>query len=129
MSTTGSVIRSVVISGAAQKDLAKVPQYIAVKLGAGASLVCEIGLEEVRKVPGYHDEPLKGIRKGQRSIRLSRAYRAIYEIGRDDAVEFVSVEEVKSSRVLDPLHPRKHRQACRSRSLSEKLSESRSGVR
>ncbi len=39
-----------------------------------------IGLSEVRKVPGYHDEPLKGQRKGQRSIRLSRSYRAIYVI-------------------------------------------------
>lgn len=44
-------------------------------------------------MPGYHDEPLKGRRAGQRSIRLSRAYRAIYEIRVDD-VTFVSVEEV-----------------------------------
>ena len=51
------------------------------------------GLEEVRKVPGYHDEPLKGGRMGQRSIPLSRAYRAIYEI-KGDTAEFVSVEEV-----------------------------------
>ena len=29
------------------------------------------GLSEVRKLPGYHDEPLHGVRKGQRSIRLS----------------------------------------------------------
>lgn len=51
------------------------------------------GLEKVRKVPGYHDEPLKGDRAGQRSIRLSRRYRAIYEIQKD-TVEFASVEEV-----------------------------------
>lgn len=51
------------------------------------------GLEETRKVPGYHDEPLKGDRAGQRSIRLSRSYRAIYEV-KKDTVEFVSVEEV-----------------------------------
>jgi proteic killer suppression protein len=44
-------------------------------------------------VAGYHDEPLKGSRAGQRSIRLSRAYRAIYEM-KKDTVEFVSVEEV-----------------------------------
>ena len=36
------------------------------------------GLSEVRKVLGYHDEPLKGNRVGQRSIRLSKSYRAIY---------------------------------------------------
>lgn len=51
------------------------------------------GLEEVRKVPGYHDEPLKGKRAGQRSIRLNRSYRAIYEI-KEEQVEFVSVREV-----------------------------------
>jgi len=46
------------------------------------------GLEVVRKISGYHDEPLKGARVRQRSIRLSR-----YEV-RGDAVEFVSIEEV-----------------------------------
>ena len=52
------------------------------------------GLEEVRKIPGFHDEPLRGQRRGQRSIRLSRAYRAIYRILEDGALEFISVEEV-----------------------------------
>ena len=37
-----------------------------------------VGLAETRKIKGYHDEPLKGDRKGQRSIRLNQAYRAIY---------------------------------------------------
>jgi plasmid maintenance system killer protein len=53
------------------------------------------GLEEVRRAPGYHDEPLKGDRAGQRSIRLSRSYRAIYEIKRE-IVTFASVEEVST---------------------------------
>jgi proteic killer suppression protein len=44
-------------------------------------------------VPGYLDEPLKGDRAGQRSMRLSRSYRAIYEV-KEDRVKFVSVEEV-----------------------------------
>jgi proteic killer suppression protein len=48
----------------------------------------------LRKLPGFHDEPLKGRRKGQRSIRLSRMYRAIYVVKRDGSLEFVSVEEV-----------------------------------
>ncbi|MCP4654162.1 MAG: hypothetical protein GY856_01960, partial [bacterium] len=52
------------------------------------------GLEEARKIPGFHDEPLGGPRKGQRSIRLSHAYRAIYEIQTDEAGELASVEEV-----------------------------------
>ncbi|STY25350.1 Plasmid maintenance system killer protein [Legionella taurinensis] len=49
---------------------------------------------EVRKIPGFHDEPLKGNRVGQRSIRLSRAYRAIYELGQQGKMEIVEIVEV-----------------------------------
>jgi len=45
-------------------------------------------------MPGFHDEPLVGPRRGTRSIRLSRAYRAIYRVVREREAEFVSVEEV-----------------------------------
>ncbi len=51
-------------------------------------------LEEIRKVPGYHDEPLSGSRKGQRSIRLNKSYRAIYVIKAEKTIEFVNIEEV-----------------------------------
>jgi len=64
------------------------------KLLAWVSLVEQGGLEEARKVPGFHDEPLLGRRSGQRSIRLSRAYRAIYHIDDRGVVELVVVEEV-----------------------------------
>lgn len=87
------MVTRVRLSGRAQKDLMTVPRHVAIKLGARVDDVTVRGLEEVRKVPGYHDEPLKGRRAGQRSIRLSRAYRAIYAIRVDD-VTFVSVEEV-----------------------------------
>jgi proteic killer suppression protein len=53
----------------------------------------EIGLEEVMKVKSYHDEPWKGKRRGQRSIRLSKSYRAFYKIIKDH-IEFVEVQEV-----------------------------------
>lgn len=33
---------------------------------------------KVRKISGFHDEPLSGERKYQCSIRLNKAYRAIY---------------------------------------------------
>jgi proteic killer suppression protein len=88
------VIRVVVISKLAQKQLRKVPAHVARKLAIWVETVEHDGLEEVRSVPGYHDEPLHGERKGQRSIRLSRAYRAIYEIRGDGSIDFVSVEEV-----------------------------------
>jgi proteic killer suppression protein len=44
----------------------------------------ERGIAEVRKVPGYHDEPLKGERSGERSIRLNRSWRAIYVVRGDE---------------------------------------------
>jgi proteic killer suppression protein len=53
-----------------------------------------VGLTEVRKLSGYHDEPLKGTRKGQRSIRLNRAYRAIYVEHEGGKIHIVEVIEV-----------------------------------
>jgi proteic killer suppression protein len=88
------VIRTVVLTERARKDLRAVPSRILDKFEAWVQSVEAIGLEEVRKIPGLHDEPLKGKRKGQRSIRLNRAYRAIYVVSRGGVVEFLSVEEV-----------------------------------
>ena len=88
------MIRTVKISRGAKRDLQRVPTFIADKLLAWTRRVEKVGLEEVRKIKGYHDEPLHGDRRGQRSIRLSRAYRAIYIIERDGTIEFVNVEEV-----------------------------------
>lgn len=60
------------------KTLNLVPQHIQEKFMAWVSVVERVGLPEARRLPGYHDEPLLGRRQGQRSIRLNRAYRAIY---------------------------------------------------
>lgn len=67
--------------------------HVAVKLQDWVEDVEDRGLEEVRKIPGYHDEPLRGALKGLRSIRLSLGYRAYYRVVKD-AVEFVRVERV-----------------------------------
>ncbi|OQW48167.1 MAG: hypothetical protein A4S09_13740 [Proteobacteria bacterium SG_bin7] len=64
------------------------------KLNAWVRSVEDHGIREVRKIPGYHDEPLKGQRKGQRSVRLSKAYRAIYTEHGEGEVEIILVEEV-----------------------------------
>ena len=88
------MINSVVLSARAQKDLERVPQRISFKLNSWILAVQLKGLEEIRKIPGYHDEPLQGVRFGQRSIRLNRSYRAIYKIWKNDIVEFVVIEEV-----------------------------------
>ena len=87
------MIFRVAIARLAEKQLRKLPRHIVDNLMIWVAAVERDSLEEVRKVPGYNDEPLKGDRTGQRSIRLSRAYRAIYEVKQDTA-RFVSVEEV-----------------------------------
>ncbi len=88
------MINEVRVSRRARKNLRKVPVRVVEKFQDWVGAVEQVGLEEVRKRPGYHDEPLKGRRGGQRSIRLSVSYRAIYEQRSEGAVEFVSVEEV-----------------------------------
>ena len=58
------------------------------------------GLEGVRKIPDYHDKPLKGERAGKKSIRLSKSFRAIYTIRQDEIakrthiVKSVLIEEM-----------------------------------
>lgn len=87
-------IFKVIISEKAKRDLRKVPAHIAIKLYEWIEAVAADGLNEVRKISGYHDEPLKGNRKGQRSIRLSKSYRAIYMITREGKMEFSEIIEV-----------------------------------
>jgi proteic killer suppression protein len=82
------------LSRQALKDLKSVPIFIAIKLQAWIDDVGHRGLIAVRKIPGYHDEPLKGKRRGQRSIRLSHAYRAIYVIDKQQRLQFVEIIEV-----------------------------------
>jgi toxin HigB-1 len=70
------------LSRVVEKALKKLPQQI----------VETDDLAAIRKIPGYHDEPLQGQRAGQRSVRLNRAYRVIY---------LVVAGEVQIVRVLD----------------------------
>lgn len=76
------------------KALRKMPSYVVENLNFWVRSVQKLGIREVRKVSGYHDEPLKGDRKGQRSIRLTRAYRAIYTEHKNGDIEIIVVEEV-----------------------------------
>lgn len=61
------------------KEAEKLPKEIQRSLQAWVEDVKENGLLQARKNRGYHDEPLQGKRKGQRSIRLNQAWRAIYK--------------------------------------------------
>jgi len=87
-------IHEVVISNIAIKHLKPMPSYIKEKLYKWVEQIKLLGLSEVRKIKGYHDEQLKGDRFGQRSIRLNKAYRAIYVIKENEIIDFVSIIEV-----------------------------------
>ena len=87
------MIKNVELSRNAEKDIKRLPKQIRNKLLAWIEAIEEIGLEEVRKSKGLHDEPLKGKRAGQRSIRLNKAYRAIYKVVKK-RIEIAIVEEV-----------------------------------
>lgn len=77
-----------------QKQLKKVPFEIVVRLRKWIRTVETFGLTEARLVKGYHDEPLRGQRAGQRSIRLGLKWRAIYSESKTGEINIVSVEEV-----------------------------------
>ncbi|MBF0258664.1 MAG: hypothetical protein HQK62_07485 [Desulfamplus sp.] len=72
--------------------LEKKPSHIVKKLQLWAEQVEFFGIREVRKISGYHDEPLQSDRIGQRSIRLSKAYRAFYiEYENNIVIEVIEV--------------------------------------
>ncbi|MDD4976623.1 MAG: type II toxin-antitoxin system mRNA interferase toxin, RelE/StbE family [Bacteriovorax sp.] len=83
-----------VIFDKAKKDIDKLPSYITRKLLKWAEEVEMSGIREIRKYSGYHDEPLKGFRNGQRSIRLSASYRAIYTERASGEIDLIIVIEV-----------------------------------
>ncbi len=77
-----------------EKQLDRTPEVIVRKFRFWVALVQESGIREVRKNKGFHDEPLKGERRGQRSVRLNRAYRAIYIERVTGEIELIEVLEV-----------------------------------
>ncbi|MFC3908822.1 type II toxin-antitoxin system RelE/ParE family toxin [Legionella dresdenensis] len=85
------MITEVQITKSALKDLKRTPLYLQEKFRAWLVAVNKSGLEETRK---RHDELLLGDRKGQRSIRLNKQWRAIYIIKSNGTIEFVEVTEV-----------------------------------
>ena len=88
------MVNTVVVSRAAQKDLRRVSAQIRDSFARWVALVETSGIMAARAVPGYNDEALNGKRQHQRSVRLSKGYRAIYETRKDGALHFISVEEI-----------------------------------
>ncbi len=67
------------VTRSASKQLTTAPIQVQQKFRAWRDAVQTLGLLSVRRVAGFHDEPLKGKRQGQRSIRLNKQWRAIYQ--------------------------------------------------
>ncbi len=78
----------------AEKQIRKLPKHIAAAFHTWVKTVELDGIRKTRTLSGYHDEPLRGDRKGQRSVRLNKAYRAIYEETDTGTVVLVGVQEV-----------------------------------
>lgn len=78
----------------AGKQIERIPKEIKEAVYLWKKTVEFLGMPEVRKLKGYHDEPLKGQRRGQRSIRLNRSYRLIYREANRGEVVIVGVQEV-----------------------------------
>jgi len=79
----------VYLSKQAQKQFKKLPTHIRQALRTWANLINAHGIGSMRKISGYHDEPLKGQRVNQRSSRLSKGYRVIYQ--EEHALEIITV--------------------------------------
>ena len=78
----------------ARKALDRAPEQIARNWDAWLQIVRHSGPDGLRRVAGFHDEALGGKWEGHRSSRLSREYRVIYRVHRDD-VEVTVVNVTK----------------------------------
>ena len=67
----------------------KLPLNVVKKYELWKSIVFRHGPDKLREFPGFHDEKLKGERRGQRSSRLSLQYRVIYEVEKDVVTVYV----------------------------------------
>jgi proteic killer suppression protein len=79
----------VTFSKFSEKQITKLPLIISEALYIWVQSVETMGIANTRKLRGYHDESLKGDRKGQRSARLNKSYRVIYI--ETDLLEFVVI--------------------------------------
>jgi len=71
------------------KTCKKVPLNVVKKYELWKNIVFRHGPDKLKEFPGFHDEKLKGERKGQRSSRLSLQYRVIYTVEKEIVTVFV----------------------------------------
>lgn len=87
------LIRDVRMTKFAHKQFNKLPEHLQHKVLAWIAEVAERGLREVQRSVGLHDEPLKGPRKGERSVRLNRHWRLIYVLRENGIPHIVEIQE------------------------------------
>ncbi|MFN8845350.1 MAG: hypothetical protein ACK5V3_00025 [Bdellovibrionales bacterium] len=71
----------------------KLPQLVKEKFLKWEKEVNEKGIGEVRKIPGYHDEP---VGTGGRSVRLNDHFRACYEILVENGISIIKVFSISA---------------------------------
>jgi len=71
------------------KQCKKLPLQVLKKYELWKDLVFRHGPNILKEFPGFHDEKLKGKKRGQRSSRLSSQYRVIYSVEKDVITVYV----------------------------------------
>ena len=79
-----------------ERTLKKIPKHILINFSKWVEIIETFGLNEMKKTLGFHDEALKGKRKGERSVRLSKSYRAIYRKVEEE--ELIIIDVIKVSK-------------------------------
>lgn len=87
----GKINRTTSITGDACAAAKAFDVSVSKKLAGWIDAVEKRGMAAIRQLPGYHDHPLKGELAGQRSVYLTRSYRAIYVEKLDGTIEIVKV--------------------------------------
>jgi plasmid maintenance system killer protein len=72
-----------------KKICRKLPGPVVKKYELWKNIVYRHGPEKLKGFQGFHDEKLRGKRKGERSSRLSQQYRVIYSVKRQFVTVFV----------------------------------------
>lgn len=82
------------LSKEAKRNLNKTPLHISIKLNSWVNSLRVNGINYTRQLKGFHDEPLKGPKKGRRSIRLLLKWRAEYVLTISNNIEIVLIERI-----------------------------------
>jgi len=72
-----------------EKICRKLPAEVIKKYELWKNIIFRHGPLKLKEFPGFHDEALKGIRKGQRSSRMNLQYRVIYIVEKESVTALV----------------------------------------